>query len=316
MAICDDFLATMEATTGVTSRLSPSYHYMPTQSKGRARSSRHHQQASKAGLGRNYTSPLKLRDPGKHRTVAPLGHETTTAALWAQFQALRANEPNSSPDDPTETLHETPEPTKDEEMGDWEDMEASILLPVPVPIPSHQVLESTPARLKQKRQALAWDNVIPHLLAPLATFRLASHFQEIEVTTCKCVPVSALLVGAGLFPAAPTRPEMAVSIDLLDIYRALFERSCDAVTALAAALHTTYMHRGFQVVTRSDSENFTKDPYRGPLGNAIQWYSILRSRLRNQTNIALDTAQKSLVDPFLPPMEASPSKILSDDAGN
>jgi len=38
---------------------------------------------------------------------------------------------------------------------------------------------------------------------------------------------------------------MAISIDLLDFYSALFERSCDAVNAMAAALNTFYTKRGF-----------------------------------------------------------------------
>ena len=38
---------------------------------------------------------------------------------------------------------------------------------------------------------------------------------------------------------------MAVSIELLDFYSALFERSCDAVNAMAAALNTFYNRRGF-----------------------------------------------------------------------
>jgi hypothetical protein len=38
---------------------------------------------------------------------------------------------------------------------------------------------------------------------------------------------------------------MAISIDLLDFYSALFERSCDAVNAMAAALNTFYIRRGF-----------------------------------------------------------------------
>ncbi|KAJ6539596.1 hypothetical protein B0H19DRAFT_867518, partial [Mycena capillaripes] len=56
-----------------------------------------------------------------------------------------------------------------------------------------------------------------------------------------------LLLQHGLFPASPTRPRTAVSIDLLDLYRGFFERSCDAITTLAAALHTTYIRRGFSV---------------------------------------------------------------------
>lgn len=38
---------------------------------------------------------------------------------------------------------------------------------------------------------------------------------------------------------------MAVSINLLDFYQALFEKSCDAVNALASALNTFYTRRGF-----------------------------------------------------------------------
>ena len=41
---------------------------------------------------------------------------------------------------------------------------------------------------------------------------------------------------------------MAISIDLLDLYSALFDRSADAVTALAAALKTMYKRRGFPIL--------------------------------------------------------------------
>ena len=46
---------------------------------------------------------------------------------------------------------------------------------------------------------------------------------------------------------------MAVSIELLDFYRALFERSCDAITAIAAALHTFYTRRGYVLLTKKVS---------------------------------------------------------------
>ena len=46
---------------------------------------------------------------------------------------------------------------------------------------------------------------------------------------------------------------MAVSIDLLLFYRALFERSCDAINALASVLHTHYSRRGFRVVNKNVS---------------------------------------------------------------
>ncbi|KIM56192.1 hypothetical protein SCLCIDRAFT_133154, partial [Scleroderma citrinum Foug A] len=49
-----------------------------------------------------------------------------------------------------------------------------------------------------------------------------------------------LLIRNGLFPAAPFQPCIVVSVELLAFYRALFERSCDAINALASALHTHY----------------------------------------------------------------------------
>ncbi|KAG1903602.1 uncharacterized protein F5891DRAFT_914249, partial [Suillus fuscotomentosus] len=54
-----------------------------------------------------------------------------------------------------------------------------------------------------------------------------------------------VLLHHGLFPTAPSQPRMAVSIKLLSFYRALFERSCDAINALASALKMHYCHRGF-----------------------------------------------------------------------
>ena len=67
--------------------------------------------------------------------------------------------------------------------------------------------------------------------------------------TCSCMPVTVLLVQNGVFPMSPTQPKTGVSIDMLEIYYALFERSCDAINALSAALHTIYDRRGFHVVS-------------------------------------------------------------------
>ncbi|KIJ10841.1 hypothetical protein PAXINDRAFT_85381, partial [Paxillus involutus ATCC 200175] len=54
-----------------------------------------------------------------------------------------------------------------------------------------------------------------------------------------------VLLYYGLFLTAPSQPCMAISIELLVFYRALFERSCDAVNTLASALNSHYTHRGF-----------------------------------------------------------------------
>jgi hypothetical protein len=41
---------------------------------------------------------------------------------------------------------------------------------------------------------------------------------------------------------------MAISMDLLEFYHALFQRSCDAVNAMAGALHSFYTFRGYTMV--------------------------------------------------------------------
>jgi hypothetical protein len=65
---------------------------------------------------------------------------------------------------------------------------------------------------------------------------------------CKCTSIPQFLVRNGLFPTAPKAPRMAVSIALLDLYQAMFERSCDAINALALALQTYYEQRGFRLL--------------------------------------------------------------------
>ena len=66
--------------------------------------------------------------------------------------------------------------------------------------------------------------------------------------SCECISLPQVLVRNGLFPTSPLQPRLAISIDLLDFYFAIFERSADAVTALAGALKTMYSRRGFSVL--------------------------------------------------------------------
>ena len=78
-------------------------------------------------------------------------------------------------------------------------------------------------------------------------------FVSINVISCYCSTLPQTLVSYGLFPTAPSQPRMAVSVELLEFYRALFERSCDAINALAATLSTYYTRRGFRVTNRNVS---------------------------------------------------------------
>jgi hypothetical protein len=70
-------------------------------------------------------------------------------------------------------------------------------------------------------------------------------FTFLSILSCRCATAPQVLVLHGLFPTSPSQPHMAVSTELLAFYRMLFECSCDAVNALASALHTHYICRGF-----------------------------------------------------------------------
>ena len=83
---------------------------------------------------------------------------------------------------------------------------------------------------------------------------LLSHtdFTSVDVISCKCAALPQVLVQFGVFPTAPSQPRMAISLDLLGLYWALFERSCDAVNILAAALHMHYMCHGFHLMNKKE----------------------------------------------------------------
>ncbi|KAG2092828.1 uncharacterized protein F5147DRAFT_821605 [Suillus discolor] len=74
----------------------------------------------------------------------------------------------------------------------------------------------------------------------LALSLCRSHTCAQKRTSIICLFLIVILVFHGLFPMAPSQPRMAVSVKLLAFYQTLFERSCDAVNALASALHTHY----------------------------------------------------------------------------
>ncbi|KAJ2917537.1 hypothetical protein MD484_g2849, partial [Candolleomyces efflorescens] len=107
---------------------------------------------------------------------------------------------------------------------------------------------------------------------------LFGSFQNYSVTACGCQPLIYVLVRNGLFPTAPHSPRWAVSIDLLELFLALADRSSDAVTALAAALNSTYKRRSF--VTLTSQGKRVRQPFRRGIGYAMQWYDCLRIESR------------------------------------
>ncbi|KAJ7435267.1 hypothetical protein FB451DRAFT_1571607 [Mycena latifolia] len=204
------------------------------------------------------------------------------------------------------------------------------------PMPSSPLLGSTHTRqLARERRHQSWDLLLPQLFTPFATYRQASHGQrptpiqnllqhdctascghpitaqvqclyithpeQVHVITCSCMPVAVLLVRNGVFPTSPSQCRTAVSIDFLDVYRALFERSCDAITALAAALHTVYDRRGFRVISTRNPGELAKEPFRDGLAQAVQWYSNLRTGVQAKVDAVLVAAEQSILPPTVLP---------------
>ncbi|KAF9041365.1 hypothetical protein BJ165DRAFT_1329754, partial [Panaeolus papilionaceus] len=134
-----------------------------------------------------------------------------------------------------------------------------------------------------------WEALLPTLIDDYLYYIATSHgkciflldFRRISVKICGCRSMQQVLVRHGLFPTAPSQSRIAVSIDLLTFYGALFERSCDAINALALALNSFYSRRGFDMVHKTSGEKI-KEPFRKSLGYASQWFDILRLKVEDQ----------------------------------
>ncbi|KAF7981244.1 hypothetical protein HWV62_34613 [Athelia sp. TMB] len=97
------------------------------------------------------------------------------------------------------------------------------------------------------------------------------HFRKLQVPYCVCQPLHEVLVLHGLFPSAPQQPKVAVSLELLGLYRAMFERSCDA---------------GQRIL----------DPYRRSLTSAIQWHDTLQIEVQLRLDTVLVSCNSILKD--------------------
>ncbi|KAF7298675.1 hypothetical protein MIND_00814700 [Mycena indigotica] len=215
---------------------------------------------------------------------------------------------------------------EDERVADSEE--------APALAPSTPIQVALPTRISNARRsskasvADAWNTLLPELEAPWAAFHTATyaappthiaasihhsceagctssirstvqclyptHMQTVLIATCSCKSLCAILVENGVFPASPRRPRIGVSIDLLELYRAVFERSCDAITALAHALRTVYLRRGYHVLSEQKSGALSTDPFRQSLTQAVLWSSNLRDRLQSHVNALLTSADNAL----------------------
>ncbi|KAI5998306.1 hypothetical protein EDD15DRAFT_2386945 [Pisolithus albus] len=137
---------------------------------------------------------------------------------------------------------------------------------------------------------------LPSLSSPLSS--CTAHCREQKVTNLLCLFFDREF------------PRMAVSVELLSFYRALFERSCDAINALAAALSTYYSRRGFRVTNQQGTT--VKDPFRRGLSQAAQWYTILQVEVEKQVESILQRCRRLVKPPAIasqsqhPPVSSVP----------
>ncbi|KAG1745519.1 uncharacterized protein EDB91DRAFT_1236381 [Suillus paluster] len=111
----------------------------------------------------------------------------------------------------------------------------------------------------------SWKSLIPTLVTVLLEYTartLGAPLQRTPLTLSLCRS-HMFLVFHGLFPTSPSQPHMAVSVELLAFYQTLFKCSCDAVNALASALHTHY-------------GEVIQEPFQRSLGQVIQWFDLLQ----------------------------------------
>ncbi|KAI6151375.1 hypothetical protein EDD17DRAFT_1513536, partial [Pisolithus thermaeus] len=275
------------------------------------------------GMGRHFCSPQKPWNKKKTSTTVPIrAHALKRQKLLDELADLLSPpspEPGShicsgttSPTDhPTEPL----EPTEPEEalfMLDVEEVSSGN--------PTVEETHTTRPTEKSISLCASWKAVIRTMIDPFVKYTTAmlgkplpvlgsllssctAHCQEqkatnilclfldrftsISVLSCDCSTLPQTLISHGLFPTAPSQPRMAVSVELLSFYRALFERSCDAIYALAAALNTYYNRRGFRVTNQKIGVNCyqgttVKEPFRRGLSQAVQWYAILQAEVDKQ----------------------------------
>lgn len=273
-----------------------------------------------SGLGQHFVSPKKPRDKKKTQKHVELpGAQAKRRQLQARMHQLMGPEPKQ-----TEVRAAVETVSQADAFADIPDPDFEISSEPPFDVPAEEPQTKRRILPDKATDSLysSWQTLIPFLVEPHLKYSARTlataleitpnvisacatlscpqkrtsiaclffdRFTSIGVLSCRCSTLPQVLLHHGLFPTAPSQPRMAVSVELLSFYRALFERSCDAINALASALKTHYSRRGF-VMTDARGE-IIQDPFRRGLGYAVQWYDILQVRIEHQVEEALQNSR-------------------------
>ncbi|KAG0706003.1 hypothetical protein DFH29DRAFT_980719 [Suillus ampliporus] len=247
-----------------------------------------------SGLGRHFISPRKPRNKRTTQTLVEVpGAEAKRRRILAAMEQLM---------NPDRHASKSPLPPPLSVTNALPDPADNFITDDDVEIPGETLLKDLKRRIWPDRstQTLysSWSTLIPTLVEAQLQYSVQTHGKPLEkiqkvISACGTLQCASkrtslvclfldLLIHHGLFPTAPLQPRMAVSLELLSFYRALFERSCDAINALTYALKTYYSRRGFQL---TDSK---VKPFRCGLGHAVQWYDILQIEVERQIEDLLE----------------------------
>ncbi|KAH6873968.1 hypothetical protein BKA70DRAFT_1129478 [Coprinopsis sp. MPI-PUGE-AT-0042] len=124
---------------------------------------------------------------------------------------------------------------------------------------------------------------------------LCVHINKLEYRrVCSCSP-GPNLVAIGYFPSSPTRPSVAVDIQMLEFMAELFVRSPPNVTAWSCALEVSLESLGYKLAST--------DTLRRKLASAVRWYRFLVAtkdvvvdRLIKMANPTTEQAESEDVD--------------------
>ncbi|KAG2092122.1 uncharacterized protein F5147DRAFT_657744 [Suillus discolor] len=222
--------------------------------------------------------------------------------------------PGKSPSLPVNSaMKEVPDPT-DNFTTDLDDMEMEMFVLETVP-------DFTPEQPSSRHRIspgkstdtlyCSWSALIPTLVEPQVQYTAWTQGQPLErvkevisaCATLKCAgkwtTLTCLFFDPATAPQLPKSSSSMVSSPLhppslvwqfpLTFYQALFERSCDAINALASALKTYYSRRGFQMMDKQGES--IREPFRRGLGYAVQWFDILQIKVEHQLESLIQQCQ-------------------------
>ncbi|EMD38084.1 hypothetical protein CERSUDRAFT_48992 [Gelatoporia subvermispora B] len=276
------------------------------------------QQPFISGVGKLFHSPKKRRQGVVNKAhVKHPGRALEIQKLRAQLRALQGDDDEDLLAGPsTEVLDDVPPVVAP--VDDASDLN----LPEDMPVSPAEIPDTTEPERKRRRTRHVddiasmyerWRALVPTLVAPLLDYlqrsagrpvaslftpvhacKSGQYYDTVSVPFCDCYPLPNVLVTSRMFPTSPTVPQLAIAIDLLEFYSALAERSGDAVTALARSLRNFYTRRGWRVLDGKGTPLL--DPFRRPLGQAIQWYDCLRVFIDRSIEDVVEKARSDVAE--------------------